>query len=234
MWTSHDDRHGQLPDRRRRRRPSQSRSTATCWMRPTRPSSSSCPIRSTASSPAIGVATIDDDDGPNISIANVTVPEGDSGSALRRHGHALRGEPAGRDRGRRSADGTAIAGDDYESIAAGALTIPAGPPRAPSGRDQRRHRRRGRRDLLRRPLQCRRRLVRDNQAVVTIDDDDGVGGARLAALDRRRHCHRGRLGNDGGDLHGHAHASDRCGHGRLLDRRRDRVAGPTSRPSPAL
>ena len=61
----------------------------------------SAPVDATIGTP-LAIATINDDDGPNISIANTTVAEGDAGTSLYDVTVTpVRGQPAERDDGRR-------------------------------------------------------------------------------------------------------------------------------------
>ena len=187
----------------------------------------SAPVDATISgSPASG--TINDDDGPTISIANTTVAEGDSGTSLYDVTVSLSAaSPQNVSMAVASANGTALAGDDYEAIAAGqTLTIPAG---ATSGtvqvatigdvNDE------ADETFFVNLSNAVDASFADNQAVVTIDDDDGVGGAGSQLSIDDVTLSEGNSGNYDGHVYGHPHASERrCGHGRLRDRRRDRVA----------
>ena len=139
----------------------------------------SSPVNSTISGgPATG--TITDDDGPAISIANVTVPEGDSGTTMQNVTVSL-SAPSPQDvtMDVSSADLTAIAGQDYVAIPSGTtLTIPAGQT---SGtvqvgiigdiQDE------ANETFIVNLSNAVNATFADNQGVVTIDDDDGVGGA---------------------------------------------------------
>jgi hypothetical protein len=128
--------------------------------------------------PATG--TIDDDDGPQISIGNVTVAEGDSGTTVYNVPVTLSAaSPQDVSMDVSSANGTAIAGDDYQAIPPSqTLTIASG---ATSGNvqvtvigdvndeaDE---------TFLVNLVNARDADFADAQSVVTIDDDDGVGGA---------------------------------------------------------
>ena len=139
----------------------------------------SSPVNSSVSG-GPGTGTITDDDGPAISIANVTVPEGDSGTTMQNVTVSLSApSPQAVTMDVSSADQSAIAGQDYVAIPSGTtLTIPAGQT---SGNvqvgiigdvnDE------ANETFLVNLSNAVNATFADNQGVVTIDDDDGVGGA---------------------------------------------------------
>ena len=176
-----------------------------------------------------GVGTITDDDAtPSLSINNVTVTEGDTGTVNATFTVGL-SAPSGLNVsvGFATADGTATAPADY-TAASGTLSFTPGQTSKHGHRPgQGRPARRGeQRDVLRQPVES---VERDDRRRAGCRHDHGRRPTSVA-LDQRRHG-RGREHRHGlGHLHGDPQHSERSiGHGRLCDRERD-GGGPCRLP----
>ena len=143
-----------------------------------------------------GIGTITDDDNPPaISIGDVTVAEGNSGTA-----NAIFTVTLSAASGRTvtvdyaTANGTAIAPADYAAAPLSTLDVQPGPDDADGHRPgQRRRARREQRDVLPRTSRTpANATIADPQALGTITDDDAFPTVSVsdAAVDRGRRGHR--------------------------------------------
>ena len=120
-----------------------------------------------------GVGTIiDDDTPPTLSVGDVTVAEGNSGSVNAIFTVTL-SAPSGQtvSVGHATADGTATAGSDYTPPAA-TSSSPRGHHPDADRADDRRHARRGRRDVHGEPARTVGATIADGEGIGTITDDD--------------------------------------------------------------